>query len=228
MSFEMKWGLPVVPAYRLEEYFSECGIRPWEKIGAPIPLQYYRLMHMSETDQRELRYAPKAEVIPWKNPKSGPMHGFRTIGKNWSTVFCLLPGELIPIVVEWKQGAECISLAPPSGSLEPIDAGDMRACAIREFFEETGITLANLHPLSENGIALSSGDNTQRYFPFLGYPEIPVVVGPTKLDNNELLQVILVPLADWLSLISTGRVQEEISIGITLLALQRIGRLKLT
>ncbi|MFA6042296.1 MAG: NUDIX domain-containing protein [Patescibacteria group bacterium] len=227
MQFEMQWGMPIVRSYQLDEYLLHSGIRPWKHLAPPVDFDRYRQGQLSEEQIHELEFSPKTEVLTLEKPNGATFRGFRTVAENCSTVFCILPGDVLPIIVEWRHGAEVISLVPPTGVVSAVDHGDMAACAKREFEEETGIILANLHPLSTDGIPLSTRGNTQRYFPFLGYAEEPIVIEHIKLDENEYLKVMLIPLADWLKLISAGRVPEEISIGITFLALQRIGRLKL-
>ncbi|RJO59004.1 hypothetical protein C4546_04205 [Candidatus Parcubacteria bacterium] len=227
MDVETKWGFPVVNAENIFQYLESVNIKPWPQIEPTVSLDEYLKRDLTDDQKGELRFAPKAEVMFLEQPNGQPYTAFRSTQKPWATTFCLLPGDLIPIVAEWKHGAECISLAPPSGSLGKADNGSMKNCAKREFEEETGIELSGIIPLSQAGIAVNCRSSGQRFFPHLGIAATPISPGPTKLDQTENISLVLIPLKDWLMLIEEGGVVENCSISTTLMALQYLQRLEL-
>jgi hypothetical protein len=229
---ETKYGFPVV----IDNIFgaiSDLGIKPWPEVKPKQDLKEYLAGDLDPVAREEAdRFAPKAEVVFLKNPKGGTFLGYRSVGKNWVTVFSLLDQDLVPITVEFKHGSGDICLVPPSGvpSRKDFDGTDpMAACARREFLEETGIELEKLIPLSNpKGNAVSPRQSTQRYFPYLGIPKLPVIQTDQRLDKNEALKIILVPLGYWLQLISENQIVDECATTCTFRALQELGRLSTT
>lgn len=224
----MIWGIPILTADTVYPYVESVGIKPWPVLERPIDLAMYVASHLTDSQRSELRFAPKAEVVTLQDPKGNPYRGFRTVMKDWSTTFCLLPGDLVVLVAEWKHGANVISLVPPSGVPSKKDNGSMENCAKREFEEETGIALKDVSALcGPDGLPIASRGLTTRFFPFLGRTFEDITVGPSSLDEKEALQLLLMPLNEWLKLIESGRVFEECAVSITYLALRRLGHLTL-
>lgn len=54
-------------------------------------------------------------------------------------VFTVLPGNFVPVVAEFKHGAEEVVIALPGGKINQDETPEV--CAEREFLEETGIRL---------------------------------------------------------------------------------------
>jgi 8-oxo-dGTP pyrophosphatase MutT (NUDIX family) len=197
-----------------------------------MDLKDYTAGILTEEEKVDLRFAPKDEVVFLEQPNGKPFTGFRNVGKNWATVFAVLPGDLIPIVGEFKHGAEVISLVPPSGVLSKAEMEissvleRMMACGKREFQEETGMKLKRVTPLSsEHGLPVSTRQSTQRCYPLLGEIELPVRPGPSKLDQTEHLKMVLIPLGEWMVLLNSGKVYEDCAVSTTYLALGKLGRL---
>lgn len=223
----------VVTADTIFETLEGLGVKPWQRIADPVPLAEYMKRELTEAERGDLRFAQKAEVVFLEQPNGKPYTGFRTIGKNWATVFSVIPGEpeLLPIIGEFKHGAEDISLAFPSGvpGKAEADIADplqkMAACGMREFQEETGLKLKTLHPLcGPGGLPMSTRQSTERSYPFLGTLAIPLVIGPTKLDATEHLKMVLIAIPEWLKLIDQGKVEGGI-VAATFLGLRATGRL---
>lgn len=228
---ETKYGFPIVTADNVFEILKEKGIAIWPQVQLPMSFEEYRVGNLIEEQKEEMRrYVPRIEVVFLQDPtgkiynKENPFRGFRTVIKNSTTTFVLLEDDFIPITAEFKHGGEDIVLVPPSGV--PRRDEPMDVCAKREFMEETGIELKEVIPLSERGVVSITRYCTHRYFPFLGIPKIPISLRPIRHGKGELLQVILVPLKDWLELIRKGKVTDLHARDITFVALQRLGRLK--
>ncbi len=228
MNTGTQWGIPIVNADTVYPYLESVGIRPWPELEPPVDLATYIASPLTDVQRSELQFAPKAEVVTLQGPKGNPYRVFRTVMKNWATTFCLLPGDLVVLVAEWKHGANVISLVPPSGVPSKQDNGSMEACAKREFEEESGIALKNVTALSgPEGLPMATRGLTSRYFPFLGQKFDDINVGASSLDEKEKLQLLLMPLTEWLKLIEAGKVLEECAVSVTYLALRKLGRLQL-
>ncbi len=222
------FGLRVVTA---ENVLTTTKIKPWRKTTSSLLLDEYIKRDLTEAEKSDLRFAPKAEVVFLEQPNGKPYTGFRSLGKNWATVFALLPGNLLPIVIEWKHGVEEITIVPPSGVPNKSDWGNaeneieaMANCARREFEEETGIKLGRVELLGsyEKGVAASSRQTTQRYFPFMGHDPDVSCIGKSKFDETEYIELVLTPLDEWLKMISQGLVFDQCAHSITHLALEQL------
>lgn len=228
---ENRYGFPIVTADNLSTVLAALGIRVWAPVQPPMSLDNYQVGDLTPRQREEIRrFAPRSEVVFLQDPKGNPFTGFRSVGKNWVTTFALLEGDLVPITIEYKHGADVVVLVPPSGVPGRRETGledPMSACARREFLEETGVELAEVTLLSgPEGIPVSSRQSTLRYFPFLGIPKMPISLQERRLDSTEFLRVVLIPLKEWLKLIGRGGVEDS-AISTTFLALQRLGRLKI-
>lgn len=228
---ETRYGFPIVNAGNIFQVIEDLGIRKWKQKGQPADLKEYAARDLSPEERDELeRFAPKAEIVFLENPKGGIFRGYRSVMKNWITVVTLLDGDILPVTVEYKHGSDDIVIVPPSGVPSRKDFGTqedpMQVCAKREFWEETGIELEKVIPLSEAGNAVTPRQSTQRFFPYLGIAKEPVIKAAQNLDKTEMLKVLLIPLNEWLRLISEGKIVDECAISITFLALQKLNRIK--
>lgn len=168
-----QFGFPVVSADNVFDVLAERNIRPWAQTNPVISLADYLQQPLSEPQRSELRFAPKTEVVSLTDHHGNPFRGFRTAGKNWTTVFTLLPGNLLPIVGEYKHGVDEVVLVPPSGVPHKEDLqtpNPWTTCAQREWEEETGLKLRNVEPLSDHPLIISGRQCTMRYYPLLGPP----------------------------------------------------------
>lgn len=227
-----KYGFPIVNAKNIFQVLKNYGIKKWLHVQPPMDLDDYLASNLTKEQLEEVRrFAPKREVVFLQNTKGGTFRGFRSVAKNWVTVFCLLPDDLVILTAEFKHGSEVICIVPPCGVPERKESDlvdPMTACAKREFLEETGIELEEVIPLSNTeGNSVSPRQTTQRYFPYLGIPKMPMVWKEQRLDHNEFLKVILIPLKDWLTLIKNNMIIDECATTVTFRALQYLGRLEI-
>lgn len=231
---EKAFGIPVARATNYLDVFAALGIVPWEHTEAAMSMtDYLAGEHTAQERADAEHFGPKSEVVQLRQPNGKPFVGFRSVGKNWSTVFAVVPsdefGPLIPLVGEWKHGAETISICMPSGvpnKNELAGSDPMGACAKREFEEETGMVLTGVTPLSPEGIPLSGRQSSTRYFPYLGTVATPIIPGPSKLDDTEYLALVLMPANNWLHLMLRGEVYEDCAASATLIAGLRLGLVK--
>lgn len=248
------YGVPVVDsAALLPRVVEELGIRAWGQTQEPMDLDRCRAL-LSEHGplgglsanpandelRREVeRFAPRAEVVFLLRPNGQPFRGFRSVGHNWVSVFATVPdpspdlsdvvrdkwwNQLVPIIVEWKHGAEVIVIGPPCGTLEGGESPQDRA--VREFEEETGFKLARVEQLTPEGLAVSARQTTQMYWPFFGKVQEPVERGKARLDETEDLKLILVRLVAWVDFILSGIARDDNAYATTFLALHKMGLLQ--
>ena len=219
---KIKYGLPVVSKDTIFFVLNDLGLKVWQPIKEPVPLEQYEQRSLTESQRKELEYAPKIEVTTFLTPQGNPWHGFRTVGRHGIVVFCLLPDNLIPICAEFRHGCEVISLNLPGGIYASENPEE---CAHREFEEEIGIYLEKLIALTPHGVPLDARRVNMRNFSFIGIPSNPIAVKDQILDKNEFLQRLFIPLDDWLYLIEEGLVQDGYSIITTFLALRKLKKI---
>lgn len=224
-----EFGFPIATADNIFSLLSDLGIRQVEHSRPVMDFEEYMASDLTEKQRSDaVRFGPKREVVIQTDKHGEPFHGFRTVGKNWATVFTLLPGDLVPIVGEYKHGADEVTLVPPSGVLHKVDTESpdpMAACGRREWEEETGLKLDSVTPLTGYPLMISGRQSTVRYYPFLGQVTLPIVKGKSKLDDTENLKMVLVPLQEWLKLIDNSRGIEDCAVSTTFLALRRLGKM---
>ncbi|MEK7481529.1 MAG: NUDIX domain-containing protein [Patescibacteria group bacterium] len=242
------FGVPVVEHMDdLAPTVERLGIRPWTKRGSPVDLDVYRFgladsdpLYVNSLREEVRRFAPKSEVLFLRSPggtEAEEGRYFRSVGKNWVAVFApfmdpSLPLEtreqpwnfLVPIVAEWKHGVEVTVIGPVYGQMN--EGESPRDCALREFREETGFELADVQPLTRDGLAVSPRQSTQQYFPFLGRLQEPIARHDVHLDKTEHLRLVFVTLWAWLNFIVDGRARDDNAYATTFLALSRMNLLR--
>lgn len=234
---DRKFGFPVVTAQNLCATLRELGLKKWAHLEQTVPLDQYLKRDLTEEQVDELRFAPQNEVVFLEDQKGKPWRGFRKRGRPWSTTIAFIPtddyGDLVPIVGEYKHGADAIMVQLPSGVPNKGDREHprpMKSCAQREWTEETGIQLASIIPLSVQPIAPSGRQDTDLYYPFLGAVQLPIVTVATRLDAHEVLKTVLMPLSEWLEVpfvLEFGFILESSALSTTHLALAHLGKIKL-
>lgn len=222
---DTRYGFPLVNAGNVLDVLEELGVKPWPRVGQAVPLEDYLRQPLTPHQHRELRFLPRMEAVTFLNPKEEPFTGFRARWPDGTMVFALLPGDLVPIAAEFRHGAEMVMLTLPGGKVK--DGETPRVSAKREYEEETGIVMEDIVALNQAGMFVSSRQLTEREYPFLGIPLLPLAAGSPKLDDGEFLKVVVIPLSDWIGLIEQGRefVGPPDALA-TFLALRTLGRLE--
>lgn len=246
------YGVPVVErAEDLPRVVAELGIVPWRQVEPPADLETYRTRVVSapisldrleegsrrrKEQMRELEhFAPRSEAVFLETPSGKPFTGFRSVGRNWVSVFATVPDPspdlsdvvrdkwwnwLVPVIAEWKHGAEVTVIGPPCG--EPKSGESPKDAALREFREETGFELADAVQLAPEGLAVSARQTTQQYLPFLGTVKEPITRGEAKLDRTEDLKLVLVRLFAWVDFVLSGVARDDNAYAMTFLALNKM------
>lgn len=145
-------------------------------------------------------------------------------GRNSTVIFGLTPQNEVVAIRQFRFGSAKIQLELPAGN---VDQGEeVLNAARREFYEETGFWARQLiwfFPGSGlvwvDPASLAGGC----------YPVLALdckKLGPQKLDDNEEIEVVLVPLAEWESKTETGEVDGAMAIAVTGLALRYLRKQK--
>lgn len=107
----------------------------------------------------------------------------------------------VALVRQYRHAAEKYLLEIPAGSLEKGE--DPITCALRELEEEVGVTAANIELISE--FYVSPGFLTEKMYVYLA---TGLTETQQNLEIDELIEIERHPLAEALSLITTGEIQD--------------------
>jgi ADP-ribose pyrophosphatase len=128
-------------------------------------------------------------------------------------VFALTPSHDLIMVEQYKHGIDDITMELPAGLFEG-EGTSAEAEARREFNEETGYDAEEftlIGKLSNNPTRMNS-----HFYLFVALDAYPA--SQQHLDPTEEIQVHLVPIEEVLSLIRSGRINENTSVASIYLA----------
>ena len=217
------YGLPIMDLKNFSTLLRAQKIAGFRKRGRVVLLEKYLKMGLTEKEKKDLRFAPRAEVVKFRSPDGNDFVGFRNAQKDGVLVFALLPNDLLPICAEFRHGCEKVMLNLPSGLIELGDKNPQTA-AKREFKEEVGIALKNLAPLNSRGVPIDARSSTRKNFFFLGIPTDPLRIKKPRMEKAEFIARFLIRVDHWLALMELGIV-DDCSITGTLLALKKLNKL---
>lgn len=217
-------GFPILTAYDLYGQIAQLGIVKRQILYA-TDFGKLDLDKLSDAQRGQLRFAPVNEVLMLEGSDD---LWFRTRARDWACTLVVLPGDFVPLIAEWKHGADIISITPPAGI--PRREESMAVCAKREFEEETGILLDRVEPVSgSRGYPLSGRKLTETCFPFVGYPLLTadgsLVLRERRLDATENLLTFLMPLAEYYQFLGEQYENECGSFAAAYAALRKLDRL---
>jgi len=122
----------------------------------------------------------------------------------------------VALVRQYRHPAVRYLLEAPAGTL--ADGERPEAGAARELEEELGLVAARLEKLSE--FFVSPGFCEEKMWVYLA---TELSEGKQLLDDDEILDVVRLPIADALEMISSGEIQDAKTIIGLLLAAPRVG-----
>jgi 8-oxo-dGTP pyrophosphatase MutT (NUDIX family) len=142
------------------------------------------------------------------NPRTGQAHDMFVLEQpNWVNIIPLTPDEQVVMIEQWRHGTRSVHLETPGGLMDEGESPEQ--CARRELLEETGyeagqiVHLGTVHPNP-------SIQNNLQYYELATHCR---KVSDLKLDHAEDISVRLIPLADVVRLIETGKITHGIVIG---------------
>ena len=152
-------------------------------------------------------------------------------GARTSIMFPLTRDGDVIILRQWRPAAAY--LEPEHGIITELPGGNPERgtnpsheeVAETELREETGYHAREWLPLLPQMAWWEPANFTPRYMPVLG-------IGCEKVqepepDETELIEVQVIPLREWVGMISRGEIRDAKSLAVTFLALLRLGLLEL-
>jgi ADP-ribose pyrophosphatase len=127
------------------------------------------------------------------------------------------PDEVL-LIRQFRHAAGGAILEVPAGKLDPGETPE--TCAARELEEETGQRAGRLEALG--WIWTTPGFTDERIFLFAAFDLTPV---GQRLDGDEVIEVLRVPLAEALARVWRGEINDGKSAMALLHAAHRLGRL---
>lgn len=122
----------------------------------------------------------------------------------------------VALVRQYRHPAVRYLLEAPAGTLEDGERPDVGAA--RELEEELGLTAGRMDKLSE--FFVSPGFCEEKMWVFLA---TDLTEGVQRLDADENLEVVRLPIAEVLEMITSGEIQDAKTIIALLLAAPRVG-----
>lgn len=154
----------------------------------------------------------------------GTTHLFYVLGGTTDPViiFALTDDEEVVAVRQFRHGANDIVLELPGGVMND---GEMPlATVMKELMEETGYQPDRpdqVMPLGESAIRFEPAALTHSFLPFLALGCRKVA--ESRPEATEIIEVVLIPLDEWVGKIRSGEVCDSKSITVTMLALLFLG-----
>lgn len=122
----------------------------------------------------------------------------------------------VALVRQYRHPAVRYLLEAPAGTLDDGERPDDGAA--RELQEELGVTAGRLEKLSE--FFVSPGFCEEKMWVFLA---TDLTQGAQRLDEDENLEIVRLPIADALEMITSGEIQDAKTIIALMLAAPRVG-----
>jgi 8-oxo-dGTP pyrophosphatase MutT (NUDIX family) len=141
------------------------------------------------------------------SPKDGRAKSFACLrAPQWANVLALTADGQVLLVRQFRHGTREVSLELPGGVVEPGQSP--LETARRELMEETGYEAGELEPLCALRPNPALFDNA--IHTFLAKGAVPA--GRTNFDENEELDLLLVPEADLQAMILDGRIDHAMMV----------------
>ena len=135
-------------------------------------------------------------------------------------IFPLTQNKEVITVWQFRYGANKFILEIPGGNIKKNETP--RETVENELLEETGYLPKEIYQLGKP-IWFDPASFTVSYFPF-------IALGCKKIkepnpERTEIMETILVPLEEWIKMVSQGEIEDSKTLAVTLLALTVLGRL---
>jgi 8-oxo-dGTP pyrophosphatase MutT (NUDIX family) len=179
-------------------------MQPWQTLASRPLLDRHPWLTVWEEDVR----LPDGTVI----------RGYlRTLARDYSMIFALLPDGTVPLVCQYKHGPERASRDLPAGYLDGPDESPLTA-AQRELREETGLVAERWQPLGHLIIDTNRGDTRAHVYLALDVRH----EGEQELDPTEELEVSYHRPEDLRAMVLRGEIDSIASVAGIMLALDAL------
>lgn len=192
----------------------------WKVLHSPVLLNDFVCRGLSEEESRDLKFAPRVEVVFLQDPRRDVFRGFRSIGRSGVVVFCLLYDKYVVSCLEFRHGIETSILNLPGGT---FNSGDPVDCALKEWKEEIGIKLTSITSLNKRGIPVDARNTNRVNYSYMVFTKQPLIVKRQEFDKQEFIECYLIPLKDWQKCIQAGYV-DGYSVCTTQLAVEYLSK----
>jgi ADP-ribose pyrophosphatase len=155
------------------------------------------------------------EEVPLPNGKTATLDLIRHPGA--SAVVPFSDPEHVLLIRQYRYAAGGTIYEVPAGKLEPGEAPE--TCALRELEEETGQRAGRIEPLGS--ILTTPGFTDERIHLFAAFDLESV---PTRLDEDEIIEVVPMPFSEALGLIWSGQLPDAKSALALIHAARLLGR----
>lgn len=133
-----------------------------------------------------------------------------------AVILPLFDDGTVALVRQYRHPAVRYLLEAPAGSLDDGERPDDGAA--RELQEELGLVAARMEKLSE--FFVSPGFCEEKMWVFLA---TDLTEGPQRLKEDEILEVVRLPLEEALEMIASGEIEDAKTIIALMLAAPRVG-----
>jgi 8-oxo-dGTP pyrophosphatase MutT (NUDIX family) len=146
-----------------------------------------------------------AAVSTWENASiDHRLEALQIVTNDWCNVVAVTPDDHVVLVRQFRFGIAGFSIETPGGVVD--DGETPEAAAVRELFEETGyrgdapVRLSRVHanPALQANVAHGFLVQNARF------------VGEHRADEGEDLEVVRVPAAEILAMITDGRIHHAL------------------
>ena len=183
-------------------------MRPPVKLGPPKSL--FGTLH-----------GKSASIQSFANERTKTIYDYVVFGGPLLTtvVFAVTDDKEIIAVKQFRHGADNFILELPGGIPQDGESGEENAR--KELLEETGYSSESIVQLTPEPTYFDPASWTTAFQPFLA--EGCGKIYHQNLDPTEDIEVVKMPIPDWLRLIETGEVRDAKSIVATFLAMSVLG-----
>ena len=161
-----------------------------------------KLLHV-DRDQVELPGGKQADLEIIRHPGA-------------AAVLPLHPDKTVTLIRQYRYAADGFILEVPAGKLDPGETPE--ACALREVIEEAGVSAGKLHPLG--WIFTTPGFTDEKIHLFAA---TDLAAAAQSLDEDEVIEVIKMPLSEALRLAATGGIRDSKSLCCLYRTVQELG-----
>lgn len=133
-----------------------------------------------------------------------------------AVILPLFDDGTVALVRQYRHPAVRYLLEAPAGTLDEGERPDDGAA--RELQEELGLVAARMEKLSE--FFVSPGFCEEKMWVFLA---TELTQGPQRLEEDEVLEVVRLPIEEALEMITSGEIQDAKTIIALILAAPRVG-----
>ena len=166
-------------------------------------------------------YGKSASIQSFANERTKTTYDYVIFGGPPLTtvVFALTDDKEIIAIRQFRHGAEDFMLELPGGVPQDGEAGEENAR--NELLQETGYSFESIVALTPEPTYFDPASWRTKFQAFLARGCSKIY--HQNLDPTEDIEVVKMPIPDWLRLIESGEVRDAKSIAVTFLAMRILG-----